>query len=121
MNCLLDGPSLLKIEYLSINQCQVTAMAEGNLFEKFYFDNMTRITVLRTSSYFQMTYDRDLGGKMPEGPKHGKIDATGAPHVGGNTWAGGTGKKLTRTEQSLLLFDIISVFGHFWSTPHEFQ
>ena len=24
-------------------------------------------------------------------PKHGKLDPTGAPHVGGNTWAGGTG------------------------------
>ena len=24
-------------------------------------------------------------------PKHGKHDPTGAPHVGGNTWAGGTG------------------------------
>jgi MoxR-like ATPase len=24
-------------------------------------------------------------------PKHGKIDPTGNPHVGGNTWAGGTG------------------------------
>jgi len=24
-------------------------------------------------------------------PKHGKVDATGAPHVGGNTWAGGSG------------------------------
>lgn len=24
-------------------------------------------------------------------PKHGKVDPTNAPHVGGNTWAGGTG------------------------------
>ncbi len=24
-------------------------------------------------------------------PKYGKIDPTGAPHVGGDTWAGGTG------------------------------
>ena len=24
-------------------------------------------------------------------PKHGKVDPTGNPHVGGNTWAGGTG------------------------------
>merc|ERR1719270_1337886 len=28
-------------------------------------------------------------------PKHGKIDPTGAPHVGGNTWAGGTGGRDT--------------------------
>ena len=25
------------------------------------------------------------------GPKHGKVDASNAPHVGGNTWAGGSG------------------------------
>ena len=30
----------------------------------------------------------DLG---KEGPKHGKEDAKNEPHVGGNTWAGGTG------------------------------
>jgi len=24
-------------------------------------------------------------------PKHGKVDPSGAPHVGGNTWAGGSG------------------------------
>ena len=29
------------------------------------------------------------------GPKHGKVDPTGAPHVGGNTWAGGTGGRDT--------------------------
>lgn len=28
-------------------------------------------------------------------PKHGKVDPTGAPHVGGNTWAGGTGGRDT--------------------------
>ena len=30
-----------------------------------------------------------------DSPKHGKIDPTGAPHVGGNTWAGGTGGRDT--------------------------
>ena len=29
--------------------------------------------------------------KAPEGPKHGRVDPTGAPHTGGNQWAGGTG------------------------------
>ena len=28
-------------------------------------------------------------------PKHGKHDPTGNPHVGGNTWAGGTGGRDT--------------------------
>lgn len=30
--------------------------------------------------------------KLASAPKHGKIDPKNAPHVGGNTWAGGTGK-----------------------------
>eukprot|EP00058_Branchiostoma_floridae_P007969 XP_002593457.1 hypothetical protein BRAFLDRAFT_277037 [Branchiostoma floridae] len=42
----------------------------------------------------QVTYERELG-KKPESPKHGKVDPTGAPHVGGNTWAGGTGGRDT--------------------------
>lgn len=33
-------------------------------------------------------------GKTPMMPKHGQIDPTGAPHVGGSTFAGGTGKQL---------------------------
>ncbi|NWX13351.1 VWA8 protein, partial [Aegotheles bennettii] len=28
-------------------------------------------------------------------PKHGKVDPTNMPHVGGNTWAGGTGGRDT--------------------------
>ena len=31
-----------------------------------------------------------LQGREAEGPKHGK-DSDGKQHVGGNTWAGGTG------------------------------
>jgi len=38
----------------------------------------------------QVTYDRD-SGRTADGPKHGKVDKSNAPHVGGNTWAGGTG------------------------------
>jgi hypothetical protein len=39
---------------------------------------------------------RDAGGKaVPKtglgAPKHGQEDAKNEPHVGGNTWAGGTG------------------------------
>lgn len=43
------------------------------------------------AALFQMTYERD-GVKDCTAPKHGKVDPTGAPHVGGNTWAGGTGE-----------------------------
>ncbi len=34
-------------------------------------------------------------GKDVTAPKHGKIDADNTPHVGGNTWAGGTGGRDT--------------------------
>ena len=37
---------------------------------------------------------RDKVGDL-DSPKHGKIDPEGAPHVGGNTWAGGTGGRDT--------------------------
>ena len=38
----------------------------------------------------QVTYERE-SGRTADGPKHGKIDKSNNPHVGGNTWAGGTG------------------------------
>jgi len=41
-----------------------------------------------------MTIDR-ASGKDVDSPKHGKIDAKNEPHVGGNTWAGGTGGRDT--------------------------
>ncbi|XP_012146606.2 von Willebrand factor A domain-containing protein c12.2 isoform X1 [Megachile rotundata] len=42
----------------------------------------------------QITKDR-YSGLDVSGPKHGKIDEQNAPHVGGNTWAGGTGGRDT--------------------------
>ncbi|CAJ1078932.1 von Willebrand factor A domain-containing protein 8 isoform X1 [Xyrichtys novacula] len=42
----------------------------------------------------QITIQRDSGLDV-SGPKHGKIDANNAPHVGGNQWAGGTGGRDT--------------------------
>ena len=41
-----------------------------------------------------MTMKRNISGEV-SGPKVGKIDPTGNPHVGGNTWAGGTGGRDT--------------------------
>lgn len=38
----------------------------------------------------QITIERDSGLDVSS-PKHGKMDLDNAPHVGGNTWAGGTG------------------------------
>eukprot|EP00117_Sycon_ciliatum_P049088 scpid7831/ scgid4687/ Uncharacterized protein KIAA0564 homolog len=37
----------------------------------------------------------DAKGKPLTKPKHGKVDANNAPHVGGNQWAGGTGGRDT--------------------------
>lgn len=37
-----------------------------------------------------MTYERE-SDRTADGPKHGKTDEKNEPHVGGNTWAGGTG------------------------------
>jgi len=37
-----------------------------------------------------VTYEKELG-KIPSMPKHGMVDPTGAAHVGGGTFAGGTG------------------------------
>lgn len=42
----------------------------------------------------QMTIDR-YSGKDVSAPKHGKEDPDNKPHVGGNTWAGGTGGRDT--------------------------
>ncbi|XP_037343972.2 von Willebrand factor A domain-containing protein 8 [Pungitius pungitius] len=42
----------------------------------------------------QITVQRDSGLDVTA-PKHGKVDANNAPHVGGNQWAGGTGGRDT--------------------------
>ncbi|CAL7944841.1 unnamed protein product [Xylocopa violacea] len=42
----------------------------------------------------QITKER-YSGLDVSGPKHGKIDENNQPHVGGNTWAGGTGGRDT--------------------------
>lgn len=41
-------------------------------------------------SVLQITIQRDSGLDVSS-PKHGKVDPQNMPHVGGNTWAGGTG------------------------------
>ncbi|XP_046853254.1 von Willebrand factor A domain-containing protein 8-like isoform X2 [Xenia sp. Carnegie-2017] len=42
----------------------------------------------------QVTHEKNSGLDVSQ-PKHGKIDFDNAPHVGGNTWAGGTGGRDT--------------------------
>ncbi|KOC69518.1 Uncharacterized protein KIAA0564 [Habropoda laboriosa] len=46
------------------------------------------------NEYLQITKER-YSGLDVSGPKHGKVDEKNEPHVGGNTWAGGTGGRDT--------------------------
>ncbi|CAB0011014.1 unnamed protein product [Nesidiocoris tenuis] len=55
---------------------------------------MTQEEVIKARKRVQMTIKRDSGLEM-SGPKHGKVDEKNEPHVGGNTWAGGTGGRDT--------------------------
>ncbi|XP_039451313.1 von Willebrand factor A domain-containing protein 8 [Culex pipiens pallens] len=49
---------------------------------------------LRRQREIQMTI-KSHSGKDVSGPKHGKVDPNNDPHVGGNTWAGGSGGRDT--------------------------
>lgn len=42
----------------------------------------------------QITVEKESGLEVSS-PKHGKVDEKNEPHVGGNTWAGGTGGRDT--------------------------
>ena len=46
------------------------------------------------TEHLRLDVERESGEDVTS-PKHGKEDPTGAPHVGGNTWAGGTGGRDT--------------------------
>lgn len=49
---------------------------------------------LRRQKEIQVSVDR-FSGKDVSSPKHGKVDEKNDPHVGGNTWAGGSGGRDT--------------------------
>ncbi|KAK7868613.1 hypothetical protein R5R35_008422 [Gryllus longicercus] len=53
-----------------------------------------RRMVASDRDHLQLTIDKP-SGKDVSAPKHGKVDEKGDPHVGGNTWAGGTGGRDT--------------------------
>lgn len=52
------------------------------------------LTAIRAQKEIQMTVEH-MSGKSVSQPKHGKEDPENKPHVGGNTWAGGTGGRDT--------------------------
>lgn len=53
-----------------------------------------QLTEIRKQKQLQMSVEH-FSGKDVSGPKHGKVDPKNEPHVGGNTWAGGTGGRDT--------------------------
>lgn len=69
-------------EVLIRHGLQIDAYAKDELF------------ALRRKKEIQMTINRTSGLDVSS-PKHGKIDPKNEPHVGGNTWAGGTGGRDT--------------------------
>ncbi len=54
-----------------------------------------RDPVFQSSRDVTLRRDFDPGQLNDIDPKHGKVDPSGAPHVGGNTWAGGVGGRGT--------------------------
>lgn len=52
------------------------------------------LTAIRAQKEIQLTVERTSGLSVSQ-PKHGKEDPDNKPHVGGNTWAGGTGGRDT--------------------------
>lgn len=52
------------------------------------------LTAIRRQREIQLTVESTSGKSVSE-PKHGKEDPDNKPHVGGNTWAGGTGGRDT--------------------------
>ncbi|RZC39738.1 von Willebrand factor A domain-containing protein 8 [Asbolus verrucosus] len=71
----------------------------GEVLEKHGFSSKNVMTAeyiaaKRAKEKIQVTVNRYSGLDTKE-PKHGKEDPDNAPHVGGNTWAGGTGGRDT--------------------------
>lgn len=52
------------------------------------------LTAIRAQKEIQLTVEH-TSGKSVSQPKHGQEDPDNKPHVGGNTWAGGTGGRDT--------------------------
>lgn len=64
---------------------------DKNLYEIFNSENHNNM--MKKRKLF-LTIEKN-NGKSVTSPKHGKVDEKNEPHVGGNTWAGGTGGRDT--------------------------
>uniref|UniRef100_A0AAG5DY10 von Willebrand factor A domain-containing protein 8 n=1 Tax=Anopheles atroparvus TaxID=41427 RepID=A0AAG5DY10_ANOAO len=74
---------------------QVTAvLLKHGLPVGAYAEGVEAVAALRRQRELQLTV-RSTSGKEVAGPKHGRVDPNNEPHVGGNTWAGGTGGRDT--------------------------
>ncbi|XP_028405498.1 LOW QUALITY PROTEIN: von Willebrand factor A domain-containing protein 8-like [Dendronephthya gigantea] len=62
--------------------------------QKSFSEWKTLVGNSNDSGSLQVTRERSSGLDVTQ-PKHGKVDPNNEPHVGGNTWAGGTGGRDT--------------------------
>ncbi|XP_055911118.1 von Willebrand factor A domain-containing protein 8 [Eupeodes corollae] len=69
-----------------------TVLAKHGLQIESYAKN--ELFALRKKKELQLTVNRTSGLGV-SGPKYGKVDPKNEPHVGGNTWAGGSGGRDT--------------------------
>ena len=77
------------IYYLGFKQFIVDSGLPVNQFFSNKCVNEVKV-FLDMNLHFQITIERESGEDVSS-PKHGKEDPDNMPHVGGNTWAGGTG------------------------------
>jgi hypothetical protein len=70
-----------------------------NTFKKYGFsvneDFILRKGNAKLKSPLEATVAYHKKPNIKDMPKHGEVDPTGAPHTGGNKWAGGTGGSMT--------------------------
>lgn len=75
----------------ALDQVTEVLKKHGLAIEAYAKDELTAI---RAQKQIQVTVEH-ASGKSVSAPKHGKDDPDNKPHVGGNTWAGGTGGRDT--------------------------
>uniref|UniRef100_A0A1Y1MII6 von Willebrand factor A domain-containing protein 8 n=1 Tax=Photinus pyralis TaxID=7054 RepID=A0A1Y1MII6_PHOPY len=93
----IDDALFNVFDFDKYNQDAVETLGQVLIKHGFPKTNMFTAEYLalkQAKEYLQVTVDR-TSGLDTKGPKHGKEDPKNEPHVGGNTWAGGTGGRDT--------------------------
>lgn len=75
----------------SLEQVTSVLMKHGLAIESYAKNELAEV---RRQKEMQLTVE-STSGKDVSSPKHGKVDPNNDPHVGGNTWAGGSGGRDT--------------------------